>query len=121
MAYEHGVRIIENPTSLTHPLIGTAAFQVAVGVSPVNLAKDPYKSTNVVKIAHNLAEASEAVGYSKNLKDYNLNQSISATFVKFAVGPIALINVLDPKKHKTAISAKEYPVDALQATVNSVC
>ncbi len=118
MAYEHGVRIIENPTSLTHPLIGTAAFQVAVGVSPVNLAKDPYKSTNVVKIAHNLAEASEAVGYSKNLKDYNLNQSIRATFVKFAVGPIALINVLDPKKHKTAISAKEYPVDALQATVN---
>ena len=103
MAYNHGVRILENPTSLTAPILGTAAFQVVVGVSPVNLAEDPYKATNVVKLAYSFSEASAAVGYSNNLKDYNLNQSISATFKKFAVAPIALINVLDPKKHKTEI------------------
>ena len=33
MAYNHGVRILENPTSLTAPILGTAAFQVVVGVS----------------------------------------------------------------------------------------
>ena len=67
MAYHHGVRIQENPTSLTAPIIGTAAFQVAVGISPVNLAEDPYGSTNKVKIAYSLAEASAAVGYSERL------------------------------------------------------
>ena len=117
MAYNHGVRILENPTSLTAPILGTAAFQVVVGVSPVNLAEDPYKATNIVKIAYSFPEASAAVGYSNNLKDYNLNQSISATFKKFAVAPIALINVLDPKKHKTEIPKTTCQVDALQATV----
>lgn len=117
MAYHHGVRILENPTSLTAPILGTAAFPVIVGISPVNLAKNPYEATNVVKLAYNFAEASAAVGYSDNLKDYNLNQSINATFKKFAVAPIALINVLDPKKHKTQISKMTCPVNALQATV----
>lgn len=118
MAYNHGVRILENPTSLTAPILGTAAFQVVVGVSPVNLAENPYDSTNVVKLAYSFPEASAAVGYSNNLKDYNLNQSISATFKKFAVAPIALINVLDPKRHKDAIPKTDCPVDAMQATVS---
>lgn len=52
------------------------------------------------------------------MKDYNLNQSISATFKKLAVAPIALINVLDPKKHKDAIPKTTCPVDAMQATVS---
>ena len=118
MAYNHGVRILENPTSLTAPILGTAAFQVVVGVSPVNLAEDPYKATNVVKLAYSFPEASAAVGYSNNLKDYNLNQSISATFKKFAVAPIALINVLDPKKHKDSIPKTTCQVGDLQATVS---
>ena len=119
MAYNHGVRILENPTSLTSPILGTAAFQVVVGVSPVNLAENPYESTNVVKLAYSLAEASAAVGYSTNLKDYNLNQSIDATFTKFAVAPIALINVLDPKKHKETVAVKDYQVDMMQVTVDT--
>ena len=118
MAYNHGVRILEKPTSLTAPILSTAAFQVVIGVSPVNLAEDPYKATNIVKFAYSFAEASAAVGYSNNLKDYTLNQSISATFKKFAVAPIALINVLDPKKHKDAIPKKSYQVDSMQVTVN---
>ena len=118
MAYNHGVRILENPTSLTAPILGTAAFQVVVGVSPVNLAEDPYNATNVVKLAYSFAEACAAVGYSNNLKDYNLNQSISAAFKKFAVAPIALINVLDPKKHKDSIPKTTCQVGDLQATVS---
>lgn len=118
MAYQHGIRVLENPTSLTAPILGTAAFQVVVGVSPVNLAKNPYDSTNKVKLAYSLSEASEAVGYSKNLKDYTLNQSINATFVKFAVAPIALINVLDPKKHTEVVAPLTCIVEAGQAEVH---
>lgn len=116
--YNHGVRIEERPTSLPSPAHGTSAFQVVVGVSPVNLADDPYNSTNVVKFARKFEEASAAVGYSKNLKDYNLNQSINATFLKFAVTPIALINVLDPLKHKISVDKKTCKVEAMQAVVD---
>lgn len=119
MAYKHGVEILENPTSLASPIVGGSSIQVAVGVSPVNLAQEPYQSTNVVKLAYSLAEASAAVGYSQNLKDYNLNQSMDMTFEKFAVAPIALINVLDPKKHKDSVPKQSYPVNSRQAVINT--
>ncbi len=118
MAYKHGIEILENPTSLAAPTVGAASFQVVVGASPVNLAEEPYNSTNVVKLAYSLAEASAAVGYSQNLKDYSLNQSIDIAFTKFAVAPIALINVLDPKKHKAAVPKQDCPVDSGQAVVD---
>ena len=119
MAYNRGVKILENPTSLAAPVLGTAALQVVVGVSPVNLAEDPYNATNIPKLAHSLAEASAAVGYSGNFKDYNLNQSINATFAKFAVAPVILINVLDPKRHKTTVSETACGVDNMQAVLQS--
>ena len=36
MAYNHGVRVAENPTSLMAPIEGTAGLQVIIGVAPVN-------------------------------------------------------------------------------------
>jgi len=119
MAYNHGVRVLENPTSLAAPVLGTAALQVVVGISPVNLAENPYDSTNVVKIAYSLAEASKAVGYSANLKDYSLNQSISATFENFAVAPLVLINVLDPTRHKETVSGTACAVTGMQAVIGT--
>ena len=119
MAYNHGVKVLENPTSLAAPITGTAALQVVTGVSPVNLAEDPYNATNVPKLAYSLAEAAAAVGYSADLKNYNLNQSISATFTKFAVAPIILINVLDPKKHKAALPETACDVNNMQAVLQS--
>lgn len=119
MAYNHGVKVLENPTSLAAPITGTAALQVVTGVSPVNLAENPYNATNVPKLAYSLAEAAAAVGYSADLKNYNLNQSISATFTKFAVAPIILINVLDPKKHKTALPETACDVNNMQAVLQS--
>ena len=38
MAFEHGVRILEQPTSLVAPVLGTAGLQVVFGTAPVNLA-----------------------------------------------------------------------------------
>ena len=101
MAYNRGVRILENPTALTAPILGTAGLQVIVGTSPVNLAESPEKSVNVPMVANSFAEASAAVGYSDDMS-YTLNQSIYASFKLFPVAPIILINVLDPAKHKTA-------------------
>ena len=66
MAYEHGVRVLEQPTSIIPPLEGTAGLQVIFGTAPVNLATDPYAATNTPVIAYSYAEAVEQLGYSDN-------------------------------------------------------
>jgi len=46
MAFQHGVRVSEQPTSLLAPILGTAGLQVVFGTAPVNLAEDTYSVTN---------------------------------------------------------------------------
>lgn len=119
MAYNHGVRVLENPTSLTTPRQGTAGLQVIVGVAPVNLAEDPYKATNRPMIAYSFPEASAAVGYCDNFKDYNICESVDASFRVLNIAPIILINVLDPKTHKKALEEQEVEVIEGQAVVET--
>ena len=110
MAYNHGVRVIENPTSVAAPITGTAGLQVVVGAAPVNLAADPYHCTNVPILANTFAEAAAAVGYSDDFDDYNICESIDASFRVAGVGPIVLINVLNPTIHKTTVAATQHVV-----------
>jgi hypothetical protein len=117
MAYNRGIRVLENPTSLTAPQLCTSGLQVIVGTAPVNLAEKPYSAAGVPKIAYSFSEASAAVGYSDDFKKYTLPQSIDATFRKFAVAPVILINVLDPAKHKKDMPEEEYPVKNCQVVV----
>lgn len=117
MAYNHGVRVKEQATSLVAPVTGTAGLQVIIGTAPVNLAADPYKATNVQMIAYSFSEAVEQVGYSDDFKNYTLCQSMDACFRVLNVAPIILINVLDPKKHKKANEEQTVNVEKMQATV----
>lgn len=116
MAYNHGVRVKEQATSLVAPVTGTAGLQVIIGTAPVNLAADPYKATNVPMIAYSFSEAVEQVGYSDDFKNYTLCQSMDACFRVLNVAPIILINVLDPKKHKKANEEQTVNVEKMQAT-----
>ncbi|MCD8294680.1 MAG: phage tail sheath family protein [Clostridia bacterium] len=121
MAYNHGVRVLEQDTSLTTPIEGTAGLQVVFGTAPVNLADDPYAATNVPVIAYSYAEAVSQLGYSSDFKNYTLCQSISANFQVFSVAPVIFVNVLDPKKHIKANDDATVEVNAayLQATVET--
>ena len=120
MAYNHGVRVKEQATSLVAPVTGTAGLQVIIGTAPVNLAADPYKATNVPMIAYSFSEAVEQAGYSDDFKNYTLCQSMDACFRVLNVAPIILINVLDPKKHKKANEEQTVNVEKMQATVKVV-
>ena len=117
MAYNHGIRISEQATSLIAPITGTAGLQVVVGTAPVNLAKDPYSVTNVPIIAHNYAEAVGQIGYSEDFKSYTLCQSIDASFRIFNIAPVVFINVLDPKKHKKNNAEETVDVVSKQALI----
>ena len=117
MAYNHGVRVQEQETSIVAPITGTAGLQVVIGTAPVNLAADPYAVTNVPIIAYSYKEAAQQLGYSDDFKKYTLCQSVDASFRVLNVAPIILINVLDPKKHKKANEETKVAVESMQATV----
>ncbi|MBQ9090938.1 MAG: phage tail sheath family protein [Anaerotignum sp.] len=111
MAYDHGINVTEQATSVIAPIVGTAGLQVIIGTAPVNMAADPYGCTNKPMLCYSFKEAVENVGYSDDFKNYTLCQSIDASFRVFNVAPIVLINVLDPAKHKKEIEATTCAVE----------
>lgn len=120
MAYQHGVYVFEQPTSIVAPILGTAGLQVVFGTAPVNLAEDPYAATNTPIMAYSYAEAVKKLGFSYDFKNYTLCQSIYASFMLTPVAPVIFINVLDPKKHKKSNEpAASVPVVNHQAVVKT--
>ena len=101
MAYLHGVRVQENPTSVATPVSNESGVPVIFGTAPVNLAADPDHATNKLFLCNTFAEAKEAVGYCDDFS-FTLCQAIYAFFKVFGVGPVVLCNVLDPATHKKA-------------------
>ena len=113
MAYNHGVKISEVPTSILPPVQVEAAIPFIVGIAPVNMA-DP---TNVNKpvLCYSYDEAVAAFGYvppvedsASGLKkyDFTLSEAIYSQFALFGVAPIIVVNVLDPTKHKKTATAR---------------
>lgn len=117
MAYRHGVYVKEQQTAITSPITVTAGLQVVIGTAPVNLAKDPYGVTNVPVLVQTFADAAEKVGYCEDFDKYTACQSINASLGVFGVAPVAIINVLDPKKHKADVPETECQVNKGIATL----
>nr|DAU46733.1 MAG TPA: tail sheath tube [Caudoviricetes sp.] len=119
MAYNHGVKISEVPTSILPPVQVEAAIPFIVGTAPVNMT-DP---TNVNKpvLCYSYDEAVAAFGYvppvedgASGLKkyDFTLSEAIYSQFALFGVAPIIVVNVLDPTKHKKTATAKTVTLDS---------
>lgn len=98
MAYRHGVYMSEIPSTVKAPIESDAGIIVVVGTAPVNMADDPYHATNTPLLAHTMAEAKSAVGYSTDFKNYTICDAVSAAFRVVNVAPMVIINVLDPSK-----------------------
>ena len=104
MAYLHGVRIQENPTSVPTPVKNEAGVPVIFGTAPVNLVADPAGAVNKLFLCNSFAEAKAAVGYSDDYESYTLCQAMDAFFKAFGVAPVVICNVLDPATHKSTYS-----------------
>lgn len=104
MSYKHGISILENNTPIVPPKQGSSGVQVIIGTAPINLVEN--KSVNEPLLVFSYSEAIAKLGYSNSFDKFTLCQSIDASFKVFNVAPIILINVLDPAKHKTIVSAK---------------
>lgn len=111
MAYMHGIRIQENPTSVPTPARNETGVPVIFGTAPVNLAADPEGAVNRLFLCHTFADARKAIGYSEDYENYTLCQAMDAFFKAFSIGPVVLCNVLDPAIHKAVYTETLNAVD----------
>ena len=107
MAFFHGVRVKEVPTSILTPVSTTAGLPVVFGTAPVHLTDKPSKNVNRPVICYSWDEAVAAFGYSNNWDEYTLSEVMYSQFKLYGVKPIIFINVLDPAKHKSEIKDTE--------------
>ena len=110
--YKHGVET-ERDASVENS-VSTSTFnaQVVVGTAPINLLEDPASAVNKLVLCKKYSDVTENFGISDDYSSYTLMQSAYATFKKFGVGPIVMINVLDPNntKHVTAVAGEQFDV-----------
>ena len=110
---------------------------VCFGTAPVQtLARASGESYNVNKpvVVHNIAEAKAAFGYSDDWAKYTLCEAFHHFFETMGIGPLVVVNVLDPTVHKagsqTTVSltpvnntvviadAEDIVLDSITVTVN---
>ncbi|MCE5342209.1 MAG: hypothetical protein LLF96_01285 [Eubacteriales bacterium] len=75
---------------------------VYVGTAPVHNVAGGAANVNVPILVQNIAEARKALGYSDDWDKYTLCEAMHAHLENKGVGPLVLINVLDPVAHKAA-------------------
>ena len=86
---------------------------IVFGTAPVNTIEDGARNVNVPIEVSNMAEAEAKFGYSEDWAKYTLCEAFHVFFEEMNVGPLVVINVLDPDKagHKgTAGTASLTPV-----------
>lgn len=75
---------------------------VYVGTAPVHTVAGGAANVNRPILVTNIAEARKYFGYSEDWDKYTLCEAMHAHLENKGVGPLVLINVLDPAVHKAA-------------------
>jgi len=116
MGYKHGIYTNEVATSLVPMTQTDSGLIVAFGTAPVHLASDPAE-VNTPVLCYTYQEAVAAFGYSDDWGKYTLCELMKSQFALFNMAPVVLVNVLDPGKHKTAVSKEEKDLNDGVATI----
>lgn len=115
MALEHGIYTREIDTAGFSMVSVDTAIPFIVGTAPINMKNT--KNVNEAVFCNNMAEFTEAFGTSKNLMDYTLVQAAKVYFTLYGVGPVFMVNVLDPKKHISGVVSEEVIVNEKKAVI----
>lgn len=73
---------------------------VYIGTAPVNQVEGGAQNVNKPVVVNNIAQARKLFGYSDDWASFTLCEAMKVHLEQNGVGPIILINVLDPAKHK---------------------
>jgi hypothetical protein len=98
-----GVKVTEKKTSVTSPVTAETGV-MAFGAAPVHQVGG---KVNEIVAAYTYAEAVAAVGYSDDWEKYPLCEVIYSHFKLYGVGPLLLVNVMDPEKNKGTETTEE--------------
>jgi len=124
MAYYHGVKARQVQTSIATPVTAASGVSFVVGTAPVQMGSGG--NINEVIMCMNNGEAVSAFGYSDDWAKYSLCEVMYSHYRLYGTAPVFFVNVLDPEKHKTAVTASDYTladgktklsVDAIAASV----
>ena len=77
---------------------------VYVGTAPVHTVEGGAKNVNRPMVVNDMSEARKYFGMSYEWEKYTLCEAVHAHFSLKEVGPLILINVLDPATHKSTDS-----------------
>lgn len=116
--YEHGVYSTTEDTQVNATPAETTVAQIVIGTAPVHLLDDPASAVNKPILCRTMADCYKKIGYSEDFEKYTLCQSMYASFSMFNIAPVVFINVLDPSKHFTAVTEREYPVNDKSITID---
>ena len=73
---------------------------IYVGTAPVHQVAGGADNVNTPIVVNNMAEAMKYFGYSDDWSKYTLCEAMHVHLENKGVGPLVLINVLDPAVHK---------------------
>jgi len=99
----HGVSTGKKATSISTPVVAASGVHFVVGTAPVQMVGG---KVNEVIMAQNYAEAVQKLGYSDDWNKYSLCEEMYSAFQLYKTSHVFMVNVLDPTKHKTAVSPK---------------
>ncbi|MDO5574434.1 MAG: phage tail sheath family protein [bacterium] len=104
--------------------IQSGTVPVYIGLAPVNLIRN-YATAGIINApvkVSNYIDAQKKVGYSPDWSNFTLCEAIEAHFnnAKGNIGPIYVVNVLDPTTHrKNAVTPVNLVFSNGQATISS--
>ena len=98
--YKHGVygevAIESNPLA-----IASRNAMVIFGTAPVHTLEGGAKNVSKPVVVNNMAEAKKFFGYSDDWASYTLCMAFKHFFERKAVGPLVVVNLLDPAVQKS--------------------
>ena len=97
--YLHGV-YREWPKAGDALTADSQAAMVVFGTAPVHTLAGGANNVNVPVLVRTIAEARKYFGYSEDWASYTLCEAMHLCLEQKKVGPLVLINVLDPAVHK---------------------
>ena len=106
MAFFHGVKTTESPTSIIPAAPCEAAMPVYFGTAPVHRTAALKNKINYPILCNAYDDAVAALGYSADWKKWTLCENIYAEFALFAMKPCIFVNVFDPSIHKTSVASE---------------
>ena len=75
---------------------------IYVGTAPVHLTNNGAANVNQPVVINNMSEARKLLGYSDDWAKYTLCEAMYIHLEEYGVGPLVMINVLDPSIHKAS-------------------